>query len=183
MATCDILKKRSLRIYVKIKSMKEKFSVSGMSCVACSTGIEKNVKKLKGVSVVNVSLMGESMLVEYDEALTTRQEIMDTVLGLGYGIDSYQENVLQARKPQPNLLKKRFLISLIFLLPLMYLSMGGMIGLPQPHEIISITLQMFLAVCIIVINFKFFSNGTKALIKKSPNMDTLVALGSGVSFL
>ncbi|MBE7084925.1 MAG: cation-translocating P-type ATPase, partial [Clostridiales bacterium] len=163
--------------------MKEKFSVTGMTCSACSAGIERTVRKLHGVSSVNVSLMGESMSVEYDEGVLSRQEIMDNVVGLGYGIDTYNENVLEGRKPQPNLLRKRFFISLIFLLPLMYFSMGGMIGLPQPNTIISVSLQMLLSLCVIVVNFKFFSSGAKALVKKTPNMDTLVALGSGVSFL
>jgi len=163
--------------------MKEKFSVTGMTCSACSAGIERTVRKLHGVSSVNVSLMGESMSVEYDEGVLSRQEIMDNVVGLGYGIETYNENVLEGRKPQPNLLRKRFFISLIFLLPLMYFSMGGMIGLPQPNTIISVSLQMLLSLCVIVVNFKFFSSGAKALVKKTPNMDTLVALGSGVSFL
>lgn len=163
--------------------MKEKYSVSGMTCAACSAGIERTVKKLNGVTVADVSLMGECMSVEYDENVVTKKEIFDAVTGLGYGIDEYDENVLQERKPQPNKLRKRFLLSLIFLLPLMYFSMGGMIGLPQPTEIISVTLQMAFALCVIVIDFKFFTSGTKALFKKAPNMDTLVALGSGVSFL
>ena len=163
--------------------MKEKFSVSGMTCAACSAGIERTVKKLDGVKTADVSLMGECMAVEYDENVTDRKKIFEAVTGLGYGIEEYDENVLKERKPQQNKLKKRFLISLAFLLPLMYFSMGGMIGLPQPHLFIGIALQTALSLVVIIINFKFFTNGTKALCKRAPNMDTLVSLGAGISFL
>ena len=163
---------------------KEKFSVTGMSCAACSAGIERSVRKLDGVKMADVSLMGECITVEYDEATVSRQMIFDAVTGLGYGIDDYNENVLEERKPQPDKMKKRFLISLLFLLPLMYFSMGGMIKLPQPsQEWIGVTVQMVLSLIVIVLNFKFFTGGMKALFKRAPNMDTLVALGSGVSFI
>ncbi|MBQ3221392.1 MAG: heavy metal translocating P-type ATPase [Clostridia bacterium] len=163
--------------------MKEKYGVFGMSCAACSAGIERTVGKLKGVEKVEVSLMGECMTVEYDETLLSREEIFSAVTELGYGIEVYNENALEARKPQPNKLKKRFFLSLAFLLPLMYFSMGGMIGLPQPLPVVGVSLQMALSLCVIIIDFKFFTSGTKALIKRAPNMDTLVAMGSGVSFL
>lgn len=163
--------------------MNEKFTITGMSCAACSAGIERTVNRLNGIRKAEVSLMGECMTVDYDETVLTRQQICDAVIGLGYGISKYDENVLKERKPQPDKLKKRFILSLCFLLPLMYFSMGGMIGLPQPSEKVSVTAQMVLALAVIVIDFKFFTSGTKALIKRAPNMDTLVALGSGVSFL
>ncbi len=162
--------------------MKEKFTVTGMSCAACSSGIERTLQKTEGVRSCSVSLMGESMTVEYDEHVLSSKEIIQTVVDLGYGAKIYDENVLKERKPQPNVLKKRFLISLFFLLPLMYFSMGGMIGLPQPNYTINVTVQMLLTAVVIVINFKFFTSGTKALIKGVPNMDTLVAMGSVVSF-
>ncbi len=163
--------------------MEEKFSVTGMTCSACSAGIERAVGKLDGVQKVNVSLMGECMSVEYDEKTTPRDKIIQTVVELGYGAEEYDENVLKAKTPQPNVLKKRFFISLGFLIPLMYFSMGGMIGLPQPNAIFNATAQMLLTVVIITVNFKFFTSGAKALLKKVPNMDTLVAMGAGVSFL
>lgn len=163
--------------------MKEKYSVTGMTCSACSAGIERTVRKINGVQSADVSLMGECMTVEYDETKTSKNVIFDAVIALGYGISDYDENVFSEKKPQPNKLKRRFLLSLLFLLPLMYFSMGGMIGLPQPSDKISVTLQMILALVVIVIDFKFFTSGTKALLKGAPNMDTLVALGSGVSFV
>ena len=163
--------------------MKEKFTVTGMTCSACSAGIERTVKKLEGVQNVNVSLMSECMTVEYDTQTLSHEKIIGTVEELGYGARKYDENQLKERSPQPDVLKKRFLFSLCFLLPLMYFSMGGMINLPQPSVIVSVSIQMVLAAIVIAINFKFFTSGTKALIKGVANMDTLVALGSGVSFL
>ena len=163
--------------------MKDKFSVSGMTCAACSAGIERTVCRMNGVTKAEVSLMGESMLVEYDEKQVTRENIIQAVVDLGYGATLFDENVLKERKPQPDKLKKRFLLSILFLIPLMYFSMGHMIHLPQPPRPISATVQMLLALAVIVIDFKFFTSGTKALFKRVPNMDTLVAMGSGVSFL
>ncbi len=162
--------------------MKEKFSVTGMTCSACSSGIERTLSRLEGLEKVEVSLMGESMQVEYNPETLSREKIIATVIDLGYGATLYNERAIREIKPQPERLKKRFFLSLIFLLPLMYFSMGGMIGLPQPNAKISATLQMLLALAVIIIDFKFFTVGTKALLKRVPNMDTLVALGSGVSF-
>ena len=163
--------------------MKEKFSVQGMSCAACSAGIERTLRQLNGVEKADVSLMGECMTIEYDENVITRADVIKAVEGIGYGVSEYNENVLEERKPQPNKLKRRFFLSLLFLIPLMYFSMGGMIGLPQPSAKIGVTLQMVLAAIVIAIDFKFYTSGTKALLKRVPNMDSLVAMGSAASFL
>ena len=90
--------------------MKEKFSITGMSCAACSAGIERTVRRLSGIEKADVSLMGESMLVEYNENQITREEIIQAVIDLGYGATIFDENVLKENKPQPNQLKKRFLL-------------------------------------------------------------------------
>ena len=163
--------------------MKENFSISGMSCAACSAGIEKTVNGLKGVEKVEVSLMAERMSVEYDETVITKEKIIRAVLELGYGAKLYDENALTGNTTQGNPLKSRFFLSLCFLIPLMYFSMGGMIGLPQPSKIFSVTIQMVLSLVIIIVNFKFFTSGVAALLKKVPNMDTLVAMGAGISFV
>ncbi len=163
--------------------MKEKFSVTGMTCTACSAGIERTLKKIDGIEEVEVSLMAESMQVTYDEGLVSVQNIIDCVVDLGYGACVYDEKLFEKKKPQPNKLKKRFLLSLIFLLPLLYFSMGGMISLPQPNKAVSGSVQAVLALAVIIINFKFFTSGGKALFKKVPNMDTLVAMGAGVAFV
>ena len=163
--------------------MKEKFSVTGMSCAACAAGIERRLNKKEGINKADVSMMEERMTVEYDENVISRQQIIDEVVGLGYGASLFDERQISSIKPQPNKLKKRFLISLLFLLPLMYFSMGGMVKLPQPHVYVSIICQGALSLAVIVVNFKFFTSGMKALLKKTPNMDTLVSIGSGVSFI
>ncbi len=162
--------------------MKEKFSVSGMTCSACSSGIERAVRRLDGVECADVSLMGESMQVEYDEQLISAEKIIQTVNDLGYRAEKYNESLRLKQSSTPNALKKRFLLSLFFLLPLLYFSMGGMIDLPQPTAWVGVSIQMALSLAVIIVNFKFFTSGTKALLKGVPNMDTLVALGSGISF-
>ncbi len=163
--------------------MKEKFLISGMSCSACSAGIERTLQKIEGVSKVEVSLMGECMQVEYEEGVVSRENIIQAVMDLGYGIKEFEEDVFKKEQPQPQRLKKRFFLSLFFLLPLMYFSMGSMVGLPQPNVKVSLILQMMLALAVIVIDFKFFTSGAKALLKGVPNMDSLVAMGSAVSFI
>ncbi len=163
--------------------MQEKFSVTGMSCAACSAGIERTLNKTNGVEKAEVSLMGECMTVAFDEKTITKEEIIAAVQSLGYGAAIFDEKLLREKKPQPNRLKKRFFLSLCFLLPLMYFSMGGMVGLPQPPAVVGVSIQMILALVVIVVDFKFFTSGVKALFKRVPNMDTLVAMGSGVSFL
>jgi copper ion binding protein len=163
--------------------MKEKYTVTGMTCSACSAGIERAVCKIDGVEKVDVSLMGETMVVEYDEQKTSSEEIVQTVLSLGYGAKPYDENFFKEKQTQPDKLKARFILSIVLLLPLMYLSMGEMVGLPQPNILVNYVLQAILSSIIIGVNFKFFTVGTKALLNKAPNMDTLVAMGSAVSYV
>lgn len=161
--------------------MKEKYSVRGMSCAACSSGIEKTVRKIEGVQSISVSLMGECMSVEYDEQTISSDRIVCAVEALGYGIAPYQERALTSR-PQKDVLKLRFIISLCILFPLMYCSMGGMLGVPLPPLAWNYSIQAILSLTIIVINFRFFLSGTRALIKGVPNMDTLVSLGAAASW-
>ncbi len=163
--------------------MKQKFSVLGMTCAACSAGIEKTVQKLNGVQSVEVSLMGESMTVSYDESVLTVEKIFEAVQTLGYGITEYNVNVLKQRTPQDDRIKKRFLYSIAILIPLMYCSMGGMIGLPIPSASYNYCIQAVLSLLIIMMNHKFFTSGFSAIVKRVPNMDSLVALGSAVSWI
>lgn len=163
--------------------MKEKFNVSGMTCSACSAGIERTLNKKEGVIKAEVYLMSESMTVEYDETKISQGEIVAAVRALGYGARLYDERAAKRQADKTAILKRRFFLSLVFLLPLMYFSMGGMIGLPTPSGKIGAVLQAVLSLVIIAINFKFFIVGTRALLHKAPNMDTLVSLGSAVSYL
>ena len=162
--------------------MQEKFCITGMTCSACSSGIERKVRKLDGVKKAEVSLLGESMTVEYDEEKINTEDVINTVLGLGYGIRLFDETDV-VQKFQAEKLKKRFWFSLVLLIPLMYLSMGGMLGAPLPNILINYTVQALLSACIIIVNFKFFTVGVKAVLHGTPNMDTLVAMGSAVSYI
>ncbi|HIY96723.1 MAG TPA: heavy metal translocating P-type ATPase [Candidatus Borkfalkia excrementigallinarum] len=176
--------------------MKQRFKVTGMTCAACSAGIQKTVGKMKGVHSAQVSLMGESMEVDFDEAAVTAEQIIGAVEGLGYGasIDdglAMPECRASAEKSSaPDMtksLKLRFLTSLCFLVPLLYFTMGHMFGAPLPwfwEEPVNFALvQLVFTTPVLFINFAFFKSGIKAAIKRVPNMDTLVSLGSAASYL
>ena len=172
----------------------EKYSISGMSCAACSARIDKTIRALKGVKEVNVNLLTNSMVVSYDEKLLSREKIIKEIAKAGYGasfIDA-SENDLPISKEEledhetPKLLK-RLITSLILLIPLFYLGMGFMLNWPLGELVnlpfVLVIIEMVLSLSIMVINHKFFVSGFKAIIHKSPNMDTLVMLGSGVAFI
>lgn len=175
--------------------MKQKFKVTGMTCAACSAGIQKTVGKLKGVNSAEVSLMGESMTVDYDEGILSESDILSCVEGLGYGACEYaQEKAERPQKRAENAageeakkLRNRFIASLCFLVPLLYFTMGHMLGAPLP-SFLKIgsnfaLIQLLLTTPVLFINFAFFKSGFKAAIRRVPNMDTLVSLGSAVSYL
>ncbi|MBQ3115580.1 MAG: cadmium-translocating P-type ATPase [Clostridia bacterium] len=162
--------------------MIKKFTIGGMSCSACSSGIERNVKKLNGVKDVNVSLLSKQMQVEFDETVIIPERIIECVKKLGYTAHEYGKGE-RDKNSDAKMMKKRFFISLGLLLPLVYLCMGGMIRLPVPNNKISFPLQFCLALAILIINKKFFISGVRAVINKSPNMDTLVSLGSASAFI
>lgn len=170
----------------------KQYNVTGMSCAACSARVEKAVSGVKGVTSCSVSLLTNSMGVEGN---ASDSEIITAVQNAGYGISLKgseksqtvdSEDTLKDRETP--LLKKRLLASLIFLFVLMYISMGySMWGFPLPsfmdgNYIMIGIVQMLLSGIVMVINQKFFISGFKSLFRRSPNMDTLVALGSGVSF-
>ncbi|MDE5772420.1 MAG: heavy metal translocating P-type ATPase [Ruminococcus sp.] len=170
----------------------KQYNVTGMSCAACSARVEKAVSAVKGVTSCSVSLLTNSMGVEGN---APDSEIITAVKNAGYGISlkgseksqtDNSEDMLKDRETP--LMKKRLVSSLVFLIILMYISMGyGMWGFPLPsfmdgNYIMIGIVQMLLAVIIMVINQKFFISGFKSLFRRSPNMDTLVALGSGASF-
>ena len=166
--------------------MIKKFTVGGMSCSNCALGIEKAVGRLNGVSSVRVALMDKSMTVSYDEGAVSEEQIISTVIKLGYTAKPYMTKKADGIAPKnddANKLKHRFLVSIIFLLPLMYFSMGGMLGLPVPPHKINLIIQAVLAIILIVINRAFYINGTRAVLHGTANMDTLVALGSVSAYI
>ena len=176
----------------------EQYIVTGMSCAACSSRVEKAVSKVPGVTSCSVSLLTNSMGVE---GTASEQEIIKAVTDAGYGASkkgagtaktqsssvSAGEDMLKDRTTPA--LKKRLIASLGFLIVLMYFSMGHMMwGWPVPgfmkdNHVMMGLLQMLLTIAVMVINQKFFISGFKGLIHRAPNMDTLVALGSGASFV
>ena len=173
----------------------EQYNVTGMSCAACSARVEKAVSKVPGVTACSVSLLTNSMGVE---GTATASAIISAVEQAGYGCSSksqssQKESVSDAEKAledhETPILKKRLIASVGFLLVLMYFSMGHMMwGWPLPawfdgNHIAMGLVQLLLAGIIMVINQKFFINGFKSLWHRSPNMDTLVALGSMASFV
>lgn len=164
----------------KGEKMTQKYSVGGMSCSACSMGIEKAVKKLDGVVGVEVSLLSKSMTVDFDEQKISHQLIIATVEKLGYTASLFGDG---KKVDGATILKKRFLISLIILIPLLYLSMGGMFGAPVFKQKINLPVQAVLALAVMIINRKFFISGVRAVINLSPNMDALVSLGSASAYL
>lgn len=169
----------------------EQYNITGMSCAACSASVERAVSGVKGVSSCSVSLLTNSMTVE---GTASESDIINAVVNAGYGAEkkgasSKNSNVDFLEDKETPILKKRLYSSLIFLTILMYISMGHtMWGFPMPdflegnHIAIGI-IQMLLTIAVMIINKKFFLSGFKALLNKSPNMDTLVALGSGASFV
>ncbi|MBQ5745216.1 MAG: heavy metal translocating P-type ATPase, partial [Ruminococcus sp.] len=168
----------------------QQYNVTGMSCAACSARVEKAVSKVEGVTACSVSLLTNSMGVE---GSASPQAVIRAVQDAGYGaavkgaVKEKPDAADALRDTESPKILKRLIASLGFLLVLMYVSMGHMIGLPLPpflaenHVAQGLT-QLLLAAIVMVINQKFFISGFKGLIHRAPNMDTLVALGSGASF-
>ena len=173
----------------------EQYTVTGMSCAACSARVEKAVSKVEGVTSCSVSLLTNSMGVE---GTASPQKIIAAVEAAGYGASkkgdgikshssSDNEDILADRETP--VMKKRLITSLVFLIVLMYFSMGHMMwGWPLPsffndNHIAMGLVQLLLTIAVMVINQKFFISGFKSLWHRAPNMDTLVALGSGASFV
>ena len=174
----------------------EQYNVTGMSCAACSARVEKAVSKVPGVASCSVSLLTNSMGVE---GTASSAEIIKAVQDAGYGASPKRAGAAAASSTSADLdaladhetpkLKRRLIASLGFLLVLMYFSMGHMMwGWPLPHwfdgnHVAMGLVQLLLAGIVMVINQKFFINGFKGLLHGSPNMDTLVAMGSMASFV
>ena len=176
----------------------EQYIVTGMSCAACSSRVEKAVSKVPGVTSCSVSLLTNSMGVE---GTASEQEIIKAVADVGYGASKKGEGTAKTQSSSVSAgedmlkdrttpaLKKRLIASLGFLIVLMYFSMGHMMwgwpvpGLMKDNHVMMGLLQMLLTITVMVINQKFFISGFKGLIHRAPNMDTLVALGSGASFV
>lgn len=173
--------------------MKQKFDVTGMTCSACSAHVEKSVSKLEGVQCVNVNLLQNSMVVEYDDNALGITDIIHAVESGGYGASVQGENKTQeapknVAAEEMHHMKRRLIASFCFLIPLFYISMGHMMGAPLPaillgdeNVMIFALTQLFLTIPVLIINKKYYVVGFKALWNRAPNMDSLIALGSAAS--
>ena len=172
--------------------MTEQFAVTGMTCAACSAHVEKAVSRLSGVQSAPVNLMLGSMTVTYDETAVTEGDIIAAVKAAGYGASpASQTDQGQLRRDQDAALrrrKKHLIWSVVFLVPLFYLSMGHMMGLPLPQvlhmrPLLLACLQLALVIPILILNRNYFTVGFSRLVKLSPNMDSLVAVGAAAGLV
>ena len=180
----------------EITDMKQRFRVGGMSCAACSAHVEKSVSAVPGVSMVQVNLLAGSMTVEYDEAVCDAGKIIAAVVSGGYtaAVDDGKQQSAPAQSAQADEalgeMKKRIIVSAVFMIVLMYFSMGEMIGLPLPSYAagmdgmfaLALT-ELVLTIPIVLINRKYYINGFKSLLHRAPTMDALIAVGSGAALV
>lgn len=180
---------------------KEQFDITGMTCSACSARIEKSVSKLSGIQEVSVNLLKNSMVASYDESVLNTPEIVRAVEKAGYGafpkVPAQDKNKPGGRAAVPEVstaqaeykqMKQRLLFSALFTIPLFYISMGHMMGWPLPGGLLGMENAMSFAftqflflVPVVFINFKYYRMGFKTLFHGSPNMDSLIAIGSGAA--
>ena len=181
----------------------EKFDVTGMTCAACQANVTRCVGKLDGVETVDVSLLANQMTVTYDENKMDEGRIAAAVREIGYGASpqrsseakaegfrgQWQDRKERAREEQEGM-KRRLISSVLLLIPLMYIAMGEMMSLPVPgflagmeNALVNAMAQLVLTIPVIFINWHFFQNGLKSLFHRAPNMDSLVAIGSGASLI
>lgn len=182
--------------------IKQKFNVTGMTCSSCSSHVEKAVQKLNGVRSVTVNLLQNTMLIEYDESVLDETRIIQAVVDAGYGafaadskprvgqIASVSRNREDPAVLEALQMKKRLIGSVLLLIPLMYIAMGPMIGLPLPSFLSGFEnavafgmSQLLLTLAIAFLNRNYFVNGFKSLFKRAPTMDALIAIGASAAIL
>ena len=183
---------------------KETYDITGMSCAACSARIEKGISGMEGMQQCSVNLLKNSMTVSYDEAELDSGKIIHQVEDIGYGASLHQtqgskttgasgrgkNGATDAAAEAAKQMKQRLIVSLVFTIPLFYISMGHMAGWPLPswllgarnHMIFAFT-QFLLVLPVLIAGGHYFKNGLKNLWHRSPNMDSLIALGSGAAFV
>ncbi|HBL41756.1 MAG TPA: heavy metal translocating P-type ATPase [Ruminococcaceae bacterium] len=179
--------------------MKEIFQIEGMSCAACSASVERAVSRLEGVSAVSVNLLGKTMVCEYDEKQLNAEAVITAVEKAGFSAQLRTPHTAQTAAQATSIvpkadrfpkMKTRLTVSGIFLALLMYVSTGHMLGAPLPALLCGVEngvsfafLQFLLTLPILFVNRKFYDSGFRALLRRSPNMDSLVALGSCAAVL
>ena len=176
--------------------VKQKYNVTGMTCSACSAHVEKAVNKLEGVRRAEVSLMTNSMTVQYDEDVLSPGGIIDAVIHAGYGASLPETAAVKAAAARPearleeelSAMKHRLIWSFVFLVPLFYISMGHMMGAPLPSFLLGMEnavafglTQLLLTLPIMYLNDKYYQVGFQTLLHRAPNMDSLIAVGSAAA--
>ncbi len=169
--------------------------ISGMTCAACSRAVERVLNKLDGIEVVNVNLATEKALIKYDSGLLRISQIKQAIEKAGYKpleleIEVSIDQEEKRRQKDIKTLWNKFIISAIFTIPLLYIAMGHMIGAPLPHILdghnnalnFAMT-QLFLTIPVIVAGYRFYTVGFKAIYRRSPNMDSLIAIGTSAAFI
>lgn len=174
---------------------KEKFNINGMTCSSCVASVEKAVGQMEGVSSVNVNLLSNNMVVEFDEVATTPASIISVVDDAGYVATIASSSTQATEKVQTNHvqdeieeMKHRTIVSLVFMILLMYVAMGPMMGLPAPSFLLGpensmtmVLVQFMLTLPVVYVNRQYFQVGFKRLWRRNPNMDSLIAIGAGAA--
>ena len=177
--------------------IKEKFDVVGMTCSSCAMSVEKAVRKMNGVSSVNVNLLSNNMVVEYDDSLVNSSTIISTVSSAGYNAMLTSSSTAPPTKDEVSHvqseieeMKQRVIVSLVFMVLLLYVAMGPMVGLPLPSFLVGVKnaatmalVQFFLTLPVVYVNRQYYQTGFKTLWHRSPNMDSLIAIGSGAAIV
>jgi Cu+-exporting ATPase len=182
---------REKEVFMKNTTLK----IEGMTCAACATRIEKVTKKLEGVDTSSVNLATEKLSISYDEKTVTIEDIIHSIQKAGYGASTIKnkntvdEDKIKKQKEIKTLWTK-FIVSAIFSIPLLYIAMGSMLGLPIPMSIEPMSsplnfalIQLLLVIPVIVAGYKFYTIGFSNILKRSPNMDSLIAIGTTAAFL
>ncbi|MDT2522444.1 heavy metal translocating P-type ATPase [Enterococcus raffinosus] len=172
------------------------FEIDGMTCASCAQTIEKSVNKLAGVNNASVNLASEKMIVDFDKETLSSNDIIEAVQNAGYDAKissgTTDDSESQSKKKQKHIKEmwRRFWLSAVFAVPLLYIAMGEMVGLPIPNvlnpmsnPVVFATVQLLLVLPVLFLGRSFFQVGFKALIKGHPNMDSLVALGTSAAFV
>lgn len=174
---------------------KEKFNVTGMTCSACSLAVEKAVQKMEGVSAVNVNLLSNNMIVEFDDSVVNPSSIISAVVDAGYSAalgstasTATEKNPANHVQEEIDAMKHRAIVSLVFMVLLLYVAMGPMVGLAVPAFLIGLEnavtmalVQLLLTLPVLYVNRQYFEVGFKTLWRRNPNMDSLIAIGSGAA--
>ena len=173
--------------------MKKDFKVTGMTCAACSSRVERVLSKMEGVTKAEVNLATEDLHIDYDDSKLKIQDIIGKIEKAGYGAYEVKEDTKiddTDKEDAINSLKKRFVLSLVFAVPLLYISMGHMMGAPLPSIIDPMKnamnfalIQLILVIPVMIVGRKFFIGGFKNIVHLSPNMDSLIAIGTSAAFL